>query len=63
MSLLSSIWSHAIYQIHRESIEYKEENGTIEKCSSINMVSCEDNILICEDEGDYEMKRCETLNI
>lgn len=26
------------------------------------MVSCVDDILACEDEGDYEVKRCETLN-
>lgn len=27
-----------------------------------NIVICEDNLLVCEDEDDYELKRCETLN-
>ena len=26
------------------------------------MVSCVDDLLACEDEHDYEVKRCETLN-
>lgn len=40
----------------------KKKTEELKNAPSINMVSCVDDFLACEDEGDYEVKRCETLN-
>lgn len=48
--------------IYKGCMKHKEEDIRIEKRSSINMASCEDGLLVCEEECDYEVKRCETFN-
>lgn len=40
----------------------KKKIEQLKSVPSSNMISFEDYIFVYENEGDYEMKRCETLN-